>query len=246
MTTPSDILTGEDAERKQLLSPSGRDGLIIAVLKYLLGRNIWRWPYRTWVELFLKATGQFKKDYASENQARIPVWQASDTYMLAWSALLVVGYLTAFWAREWPVVLIVVSGLSAYRVIEILSILVELHTQVGYLTSAPIRAVANTLWHYGEIAVAFGVLHLANLEVCDEEYNGGFPAVIDAIYFSFVTIATVGYGDISPKGTCGKLLVVSEVVVGMVLLVFVIQRAIAAGLCVDQRATDGPKSDTHS
>lgn len=42
----------------------------------------------------------------------------------------------------------------------------------------------------------------------------------DAMYFSTITIATVGYGDIAPQSLDAKLLVISEVFLGILLLVF--------------------------
>jgi voltage-gated potassium channel len=41
----------------------------------------------------------------------------------------------------------------------------------------------------------------------------------DAIYFSGITIATVGYGDLLPQSSLSKLLSVYEVINGIVLIV---------------------------
>lgn len=41
----------------------------------------------------------------------------------------------------------------------------------------------------------------------------------NALYFSVVTIATVGYGDISPMCTIGKLVAMAEITSGVLLLV---------------------------
>ena len=38
---------------------------------------------------------------------------------------------------------------------------------------------------------------------------------IDAIYFSVITVSTVGYGDISPQTTAGKIFTMVYVVVGI-------------------------------
>ena len=41
---------------------------------------------------------------------------------------------------------------------------------------------------------------------------------VDAIYFSVITLATVGYGDIVPKTTAGKLFTVFYVLVGIAII----------------------------
>ncbi len=40
-------------------------------------------------------------------------------------------------------------------------------------------------------------------------------SLVDAIYFSVMTIATVGFGDLAPKTTLGKLFTVGYVVCGL-------------------------------
>lgn len=44
-------------------------------------------------------------------------------------------------------------------------------------------------------------------------------AFIDAVYFSTVTIATIGYGDFSPQTVIGKIFTIGYIVVGIGLFV---------------------------
>jgi hypothetical protein len=45
------------------------------------------------------------------------------------------------------------------------------------------------------------------------------PNGVDYIYFSFVTIATLGYGDLTPRGDLGRMLAATEAVLGQLYLV---------------------------
>jgi voltage-gated potassium channel Kch len=46
--------------------------------------------------------------------------------------------------------------------------------------------------------------------------------VVDALYFSVITLTTVGYGDFAPKTDAGKLFTAAYVLVGIgILLAFV-------------------------
>jgi hypothetical protein len=46
--------------------------------------------------------------------------------------------------------------------------------------------------------------------------------VLDLLYFSIVTLATVGYGDIYPKTGVARMLVASEIIAGFSLLVLLL------------------------
>ncbi len=52
------------------------------------------------------------------------------------------------------------------------------------------------------------------------------PNGVDFIYFSFVTLATLGYGDLTPVGDLGRMLAVTEAIYGQLYLV---ERGGAAG-----------------
>jgi Ion channel len=43
------------------------------------------------------------------------------------------------------------------------------------------------------------------------------PSFVDALYFTIITLTTIGYGDITPTTTLGKLIVSGEGVTGFVL-----------------------------
>jgi hypothetical protein len=48
------------------------------------------------------------------------------------------------------------------------------------------------------------------------------PSLADYIYFSYITIATVGYGDLAPVTTLGRMLAVTEAITGQFYLVTVV------------------------
>ena len=48
------------------------------------------------------------------------------------------------------------------------------------------------------------------------------PSLGDYIYFSYITIATVGYGDLAPVTTLGRMLAATEAITGQLYLVTVV------------------------
>ena len=58
-------------------------------------------------------------------------------------------------------------------------------------------------------------------------------SALDALYFCVVTLATVGYGDLSPKTDLGRVFTMGYIVVGIGLLAGVVQ--VLARRWVDRR-----------
>jgi voltage-gated potassium channel Kch len=48
------------------------------------------------------------------------------------------------------------------------------------------------------------------------------PRSIDFLYFSYVTLTTVGYGDLTAAGDLGRMLAVTEALLGQLYLVTVV------------------------
>jgi hypothetical protein len=48
------------------------------------------------------------------------------------------------------------------------------------------------------------------------------PGAVDYLYFSYVTLTTVGYGDLTARGDAGRMLAVCEALLGQLYLVTVL------------------------
>lgn len=82
------------------------------------------------------------------------------------------------------------------------------------------------------IALAFNFAFLA-VDTWDGPFFGEDEPTTSFMYFSLVTITTLGYGDLSPAEPLGRLLATIEAVVGQVYLVTFV--AMIVGFLVGQR-----------
>ena len=64
---------------------------------------------------------------------------------------------------------------------------------------------------------------------------------LDSVYFSVMTISTVGYGDFSPQTAAGKVFTIGYVVVG--LGIFVAMATAVADAILAQRQKDRPENE---
>jgi hypothetical protein len=85
--------------------------------------------------------------------------------------------------------------------------------------------------------VAYQAIHFFNPKAFNNIVAGGFSpaAVIDLAYFSFVTLTTVGYGDITPISRPVRMFVVTEAIVGQIYLTVLVARLV--GLYAPLRAS---------
>jgi hypothetical protein len=76
--------------------------------------------------------------------------------------------------------------------------------------------------------IAFGGLFAALEAVAPGSLAGAGPIDLDgAVYFSFVTLATLGYGDIAPAASATRALAVLEAVFGQLYLAVLIARLVS-------------------
>lgn len=92
--------------------------------------------------------------------------------------------------------------------------------------SSPFDFVRFELLNLLSAVVFFGLAYFYLSKVDGGHFNQAIGAV-DAVYFSFVTIATVGYGDIHPMSTLAKSIVIFEIIFGLWFFVTVIPVAVA-------------------
>ncbi len=78
------------------------------------------------------------------------------------------------------------------------------------------RSLLLLFFHYAEVAFDFAVFYMA-FNVLSQ------PAtLVKALYFSFVTATTVGFGDVVARNSAGQILVVAQLMVcSMFIVVFI-------------------------
>lgn len=76
----------------------------------------------------------------------------------------------------------------------------------------------------GLLVFAFAIIGLAALFYSVVE---GWP-YLDAVYFSVMTIATVGYGDLAPVTTVGRLFTIGYVLIGLGIFIAAVSALAAA------------------
>ena len=75
--------------------------------------------------------------------------------------------------------------------------------------------------------IFFGQLHLAVETYWPGSYGGPSPFTeVSSLYFSFVTLATLGYGDFLPKSDLARGLTIFEVIGGQLYLAVMVARLI--------------------
>jgi hypothetical protein len=85
-----------------------------------------------------------------------------------------------------------------------------------------------TVWGALGIYLHLGLFFAFAFAVVDAAEAGPFFAQstsvrgVDLVYFSFVTLATLGYGDLTPVTDTGRMLAVSETLIGQLYLVGVV------------------------
>ena len=83
--------------------------------------------------------------------------------------------------------------------------------------------------------MAFAYLHRLVLKIDGAAYDfpGGMPAagevMVDLLYFSMVTILTLGFGDIVPVTPFARMLTVMEAFVGAFFIAILVSRLISQG-----------------
>lgn len=82
-------------------------------------------------------------------------------------------------------------------------------------TLRPGERVKLAIWSYVCLVMDFAIIY----RVLRGSFIEGLINTVDAVYFSTITIATVGYGDIKPIHPFAKIIVAYEVICGVALVV---------------------------
>jgi hypothetical protein len=98
-------------------------------------------------------------------------------------------------------------------------------------SSLSFRPVVNTVWSIFDgtllFAVGFQVVEIlssGSFRGSNEDFRASW---VTPLYFSFVTISTIGYGDFVPVSPIARMLCIAEVSYGLLMTVAIIQMALS-------------------
>ena len=133
-------------------------------------------------------------------------------------------------AQGWALILsmAVIAVAVAYAARDVVVLLLDIalvFESVSARLDRLLMPVLAFLTFYSLLVVVFACLYrIADLTTDTMQFNvlgqPGRLSFADALYFSVITIATVGYGDITPSGALVRGLASIEVVLGLLLLLF--------------------------
>jgi hypothetical protein len=157
---------------------------------------------------------------AVRSRGRRPVWQRRAIVVA--TALAVAAAITTGVVASESVDSGLVGGASFVLTVVVIAILARAVVERERLDT---QAVLGVLSVYLLLALLFASLHQTLAAFNPDGYlNGvaGLPTAADDLYFSVITMTTVGYGDITPASDAARAVVVVEALIGQLYLVSVV------------------------
>jgi voltage-gated potassium channel len=144
-----------------------------------------------------------------------------DLYVIGWFLFLLC---VLFFGGQWCSV--AVLALVAYRLLDIFNYRVYflfVKSETSPWTAKIVRrSVAIALTNFLESIVAFAILYQRTESVVQSGTATAIGSATDALYFSFVTMTTLGYGDYVPGTTLGRWLVMCELSTTILFVLFLL------------------------
>lgn len=101
--------------------------------------------------------------------------------------------------------------------------------RIGRHTVIGLETVMGAISAYVILGYAFGHAYVATQAFSGAPFftDGRYGNLFDFQYFSFVTLTTLGYGDLSPASTTGRSLAVLEALLGQIFLITAVARLVS-------------------
>ncbi len=118
-----------------------------------------------------------------------------------------------------------VSLVSSAVLVLVIASMVVILRELWHRPVVDVHTVAGALTVYLLLAQLFATVHQLCAALFGLPYLNGVPSVVDAskyLYFSVITLATVGYGDITPASDTARAVAMAEALVGQLYLVAVV------------------------
>ncbi|USD63749.1 two pore domain potassium channel family protein [Vibrio sp. SCSIO 43140] len=107
--------------------------------------------------------------------------------------------------------------------------------QVMMPTKVTLNQIVGSICVYLLFGLSFAFIYLIQLELFEAPFNGleakpWLDNLFDVIYFSFITLTTVGYGDVSPALAIPRFFVFLESITGSFYLAIMVASLVSSHL----------------
>jgi voltage-gated potassium channel len=113
---------------------------------------------------------------------------------------------------------------------------------VNILSRKPLT-MARAAWIIASVTVSATVISGVLIHFTDKKH---FPNIGDGLWWGIQTVTTVGYGDLVPTSTAGRLVAALVMVVGIGFLTVITAAITSAFVESARRRLDGTRTDTLS
>ena len=159
-----------------------------------------------------------------------------------WRTLLLLGLAAAVAMRTAPSSLAgagaAAGGVLLASAVAVVAVVAAMRFALG-ATTIGAEQIYAALSAYLLAGLFFGVVHWATAIIWPGSFGGIDPergfSLSTAIYFSFVTLATLGYGDVVPRTEVARGIAVIEAVGGQLYIAVTIARLVGAQLSGQRR-----------
>jgi hypothetical protein len=128
------------------------------------------------------------------------------------------GWFDSATAEGWRALVLAVAQMAA---------LLAILSRVLRHRTVRLQTVMGGVAAYALLAFVMAAVYFGADQLTDSEFLRGVTSHGDYVYFSFVVMTTVGFGDITPVNDLAKRLVVIEAFVGQVFIVTFVARLVS-------------------
>jgi hypothetical protein len=188
--------------------------------------NLLRWQNCYSPLAVMRCIQRFINRHCSKDRPRkLP--QAGSYLAISFLVILTALFLESELLKSSIWVKLVIGALTIWRFVDIFLTGTSI-TFTSRLPANPLRSVVFSLIAFVQIVLCYAyfycILHaLGAIGVL----KGHAFSLMQAVYFSFGTIATVGYGFLEPENWFGQLVIVSELVLGLYFVVIILAQVAA-------------------
>ena len=160
-------------------------------------------------------------------------WSSSHAFVDAWVLLnFLLSFIAAYtynlissWI-SWIFILFGILRIFELVVYQFSVLLVDQFRTLNYAIGGYRRMLIMSLLNYIEIMAWFGLFYLSMAALFKDD-GGVLKSATGAIYYSLVTMSTLGYGEVTPLKDGVRAIVTLQTIIGMFLIILIISRVIS-------------------